>query len=237
MSATLAAPPAGAPSSTPLRPAGPAIRLVPTPRTEPPTDEERRAAGLDAPALSAMALPLAMPGDRRTRRRPASTAPAEEPGPPAPLEVIAATHPVAPIESPSPARLAARRFLGTCLEVLGGYRPVTHLRPFCFPDRYADIAERLLGHATSARTRAHGLAHLARAPAVGRSTGAPPRSGRGNQIGPGDRIAIRRVQVCEAINGVAEIAVVLARRDHVWAMAVRMECRRGSWLCTYLEVL
>jgi hypothetical protein len=45
------------------------------------------------------------------------------------------------------------------------------------------------------------------------------------------------VQICDVGDGVAEIAVVMARRDKVWAMALRMELSRGRWQCTHLEVL
>ena len=43
--------------------------------------------------------------------------------------------------------------------------------------------------------------------------------------------------ICDVLDGVAEIAVVMARKDKVWAMAVRMELARGRWLCTHLEVV
>jgi hypothetical protein len=237
MTVTLIGPSADTSAAVPtpaLRPAGPAIRLVPVPRSEPPTDEELQASGLEAPALTTMLLPLDLPGGQRSRRRGRS---GNETGPPpAPRSdpPIASDRATA-VEAPSPARIATRRFLSTCLEVLGGFRPVTHLRPFCFPDRFTDIAERLLGkQPRGAVIRSRGLAYQSRAMA-GRA--APPRAGRSNQTGPGDRVSVRRVQVCEAINGVAEIAVVLARREQVWAMALRMECRGGTWLCNHLEVL
>ncbi len=161
--------------------------------------------------------------------------------------------------------------------MIGGYRPLAHLRPLCLPSNFADIADRLSGHPATG-WRSKGLAHLgasglrratlapnnaaspqnamvprnAVAPqnavvtgkpvvpqsaAVPRSTVAPPRTGRVHQTGPLDRIVIRRVQICETIDGVAEIAVVLARRDQVWAMALRIERSGGRWLCTHLEVV
>jgi hypothetical protein len=141
--------------------------------------------------------------------------------------------------APSPARLATRRFLATCVEVIGGFRPLAQLRPLCFPERFAEIAERLGAHpASGPGWRSRGLAHIAsRGSLGGRGPVAPPRGGRANQTGPGDRVQVRRVQICEAVDGVAEIAVVLARRDRVWAMALRLERRRGRWLCTHLEVV
>jgi hypothetical protein len=147
-----------------------------------------------------------------------------------------------PLESePSPARLATRRFLATCVEVIGGFRPMAQLRPLCFPEQFDDIADRLRSHpVTGPAWRSRGLAHLGtRGPMSGGRGGVlgPPRTGRVNQSGPGDRVVVRRVQLCEAIDGVAEIAVVLARRDQVWAMALRMEHHRDRWLCAHLEVL
>jgi hypothetical protein len=48
---------------------------------------------------------------------------------------------------------------------------------------------------------------------------------------------VRRVQVCDVLDGVAEIAVVMSRRDKVWALALRMELVAGRWLCSHLEVI
>jgi hypothetical protein len=148
---------------------------------------------------------------------------------------------------PSPARLATRRFLATCVEVIGGFRPTAQLRPLCFPEQFAEITDRLRAHpATGPGWRSRGLAYAAASSGPSGARGsmaarggpaAPPRGGRANQTGPGDRVVVRRVQICEATDGVAEIAVVLARRDRVWAMAMRMERRRGRWLCTHLEVV
>jgi hypothetical protein len=45
------------------------------------------------------------------------------------------------------------------------------------------------------------------------------------------------VQICEAVEDVAEVAVVLARREQVWAMALRLERVRERWLCTHLEMV
>jgi hypothetical protein len=50
-------------------------------------------------------------------------------------------------------------------------------------------------------------------------------------------MAVRRVRVCDAVAGVAEVAVVLNRRDQAFAMAVRLEAVDGQWLCSHLEVL
>jgi hypothetical protein len=39
------------------------------------------------------------------------------------------------------------------------------------------------------------------------------------------------------MEGIAELAVVIARHNKVWAMTMRMEHSRGRWVCMHLEVL
>jgi Family of unknown function (DUF6459) len=128
-------------------------------------------------------------------------------------------------------RLAARRMLATCVEVVGGYRPLGQLRQFCVPERFDGIVSRLL------RPSGLGRGHGATRASVIAGQGGPPRTGRNAPVGPADRVTIRRVKICDVLDGVAEIAVVMARKDKVWAMAVRMELARGRWLCTHLEVV
>ncbi len=128
-------------------------------------------------------------------------------------------------------RLVARRLLGTCIEVLGGFRPIAQLRPYCAPERFEAIANRLLrpvgtGHGHGA-TRGSLIA--------GRSTASGP--GRPGRSAPEDRVTVRRVQICDVMEGVAELAVVMSRRNKVWAMAMRMEQSRGRWQCMHMEVL
>jgi Family of unknown function (DUF6459) len=129
-------------------------------------------------------------------------------------------------------RQATRRLLSTCVEVVGGYRPIGQLRPFCQPERFDSIVNRLLRPSGGA-----GRGHGATRASVVAGQGGPPRAGRAARTGPGDRVTVRRVQVCDVSDGVAEVAVVMARRDKVWAMAIRMELARGRWQCTHLEVL
>jgi hypothetical protein len=128
-------------------------------------------------------------------------------------------------------RLAARRLLGTCLEVIDGFRPITQLRPYCAPERFEAIVNRLLrpigtGHGQGA-TRASVIARAI----------VPPKPGRPGHTPPRDRVVVRRVQICDVMEGVAELAVVLSRREHTWAMAMRLERNRGQWRCMHLEVL
>jgi hypothetical protein len=80
----------------------PLIRLRPAPDLEPPYDEDP---GLPPPPLDDLTAP-ALPPDALPREAPA---PADRPS--------------------GEARLAAHRYLTLCLEVLGGFRPLAHLRP------------------------------------------------------------------------------------------------------------
>ena len=48
----------------------PAVRVLPVPRSEPLTDDERMAAGLDAPPMAAQLLPLDLPTGAQVRRGP-----------------------------------------------------------------------------------------------------------------------------------------------------------------------
>jgi len=249
----------------------PAVRVRPVPRTEPATDDERRAAGLPAAPMTAPALPLRMPSQRRRSpdRRTPGTTPAGNAalagsaapfsagagpaalagGPPASDGSAGPGDPGQPAAGGtvvSPARLATRRFLAICLEVLGGFRPMTQLRALCLPERFEEIAQRLRAHTPGSRPPGpppDGRSAAPRPTGWGASpvqrpalTGAPPRPGRVGQSGT-DRVSVRRVQVCDAVDGVAEVAAVLSRRDHVWAMALRLERRQERWFCAHLEVI
>lgn len=109
------------------------------------------------------------------------------------------------------ARLAVRRFLATCLEILNGYRPLGHVRPLVSPTE-ADTAlaqlrtglERLAGQNRTAR----------RAPAK-----------------------VRLVRVCEPRPGVVEAAVVLGGPGRTWALAFRLERHQGRWIGATVRVL
>ncbi|GIM84724.1 Rv3235 family protein [Salinispora arenicola] len=106
----------------------------------------------------------------------------------------------------------AHRFVITCLEMLNGYRPPRQVRPLLDPARAAEL-----------------MRELARATA--RSGPVRRRSTR-----PGTRL--RRLRVCEPRAAVVEAAAVLTGpAGWTWAMAIRLEHRRGSWLCTALHIL
>jgi Family of unknown function (DUF6459) len=132
--------------------------------------------------------------------------------------------------------MATRLFLATCLEIVGGYRPVAHLRPLCRPERFSDIANHVTGRVPNPTGRFRGRAYgVVRAP----TTAAPgsQRPAVPADYLPGERVHLRRMQASQAGAGAIEVAVVLTRRDQVWAMAFRMEEWRGRWLCSCVEVL
>ena len=108
------------------------------------------------------------------------------------------------------AHTAATRFVTACVEVLNGYRPVGHLRALTTPYDYTSVTSQLTRRAV--RLRMPG--------------------GRGTE-----RVRMRRVLTCELRTGVAEATAVLDNGKTSWAIALRIERRRGPWLCTLLEVI
>jgi hypothetical protein len=142
---------------------------------------------------------------------------------PTPTDFAAsAPAPVAPAESGPVARptgdgyRATRRYLDLALEVLGGFRPIGHLRPLTDPVRFEQVARQL--------TR----------------LGGPPliRPGSGLARVTGDRVRLRHVRLCEVHENLVEGAAVIARGESVRAMTLRLERRQaGAWLCTHLAVL
>lgn len=235
------------------------IRVLPAPRTEPPHDGELVALGIEAPPPAAPFLPLDLPTGvrvQRNRRRPSKSGQTAAPGglalvqaaaggaatgAPAPVragavqrgaEAATGTPVAAPGAGGQPARLAVRRLVASCVEVLGGFRPVAQLRPFCAPEVFDTIAQRLLGRPVSQ----HGYPGGRSGPAGGMPA-PPPRPTRPQRPGPPDRVRVLRVQVCEVSDEVLEVVAVLSRREKVWAMAVRIERIGARWLCSHLELV
>jgi hypothetical protein len=62
------------------------------------------------------------------------------------------------------------------------------------------------------------------------ATGAGGRSGV-------ERIRLRHMRVAEPRDGAVEAVAVLGRAGRTWALALRLECRDGAWLCTHAEVV
>jgi hypothetical protein len=98
---------------------------------------------------------------------------------------------------------------------MGGFRPPSHLRSHTDPVTFDEMTAQLARLGGSAITR--------------------PGSGPVRMVA--DRLRLRQLRVCEVRDGVIEAAAVLGRGDQVRAMALRLEQRSGTWLCTHLEVL
>lgn len=130
-------------------------------------------------------------------------------------------YPAGAVAGASPeARTAVRRFLGLCLEILNGYRPVGHLRPRCSPAEAAVVIEQL-GAAVSR------VAQLRRD--AGRPARAVPREANPVRVG--------LLRVCEPRPGAAEATVVLRTAGRTWALALRLERRDGRWAATAARVV
>jgi hypothetical protein len=69
-------------------------------------------------------------------------------------------------------------------------------------------------------------------------TGQPQVTARATLPGPSaGRISLRRIRVAEPREGAVEAVAVLSRAERTWALALRLECRDGNWLCTHVEVV
>jgi hypothetical protein len=112
----------------------------------------------------------------------------------------------------APAQVAASRFVAACVEVLNGFRPIGHLRALTTPFEFTGVTAQLTRRTVRVRM---------------------PGRDRSSQ----ERVRVRRLRVFEQRTGVAEAVAVLRHGETSWAMALRFEHRRGSWLCTLLEVI
>ncbi|MGC5330699.1 Rv3235 family protein [Micromonospora sp. DT62] len=189
-------------------PARPPVRLRPAPSFEPSfTDDD---AHWPAPGHAQLVLDLFEPSRREADRPPGRR---QRPVPTGPGRRPAAPLPLDALVTATPeATGAAHRFVRTCLEVLNGYRSPGQLRPLLDPARAAGL-----------------LPELARATA---------RSGPLRRRSTRPAVRLLRLRVCEPRTAAVEVAAVLASTGgRTWAMALRLEHRRGSWLCTALQVL
>ncbi|MEU9515041.1 Rv3235 family protein [Micromonospora sp. NPDC048169] len=107
---------------------------------------------------------------------------------------------------------AAHLFVRTFLEIVNGFRPPGQLRPLCVPEAAGPVSVEL--------TRA-----ARRVTPVRRRTARPA-------------LLLRRLRVCEPRAGAVEATAVFAGAGGAsWAVAIRLERRRGTWLCQVLDVL
>ena len=117
------------------------------------------------------------------------------------------------------AKLAVRRFVHMCVEVLNGYRPAAHLRRLSLPKEAADV----VAQATAGTSR---VAQMRRSPRT------PGR--RAHQPGPA---AVIRLRLCEPRPGAVEAAVLLVTGERTWAMALRLEMHQQNWCATTLRLI
>ncbi|MCW2494578.1 Rv3235 family protein [Jatrophihabitans sp.] len=115
---------------------------------------------------------------------------------------------------PDPGRWSRRLLIGL-IDVAGGRRPLSQLNPMLSPSVGFGLREELARRA-SAGTRA------------GRHSGRP-----------GDRhrlygTTVSSIRCSEPADGVAELCAVLRSPTAAIAVALRLEIRRGQWICTRL---
>ena len=192
----------------PLAPRPP-VRLRPAPPIDPPcTDEGEPWFRPDADQLTFDLFDPRRRDPDRPVGRPADVRPAPAgPGRPA------GGPPAAALATATPeAARAAHRFVRTFLEIVNGYRPPGQLRPLSDPAAATDIAAEL--------------------------TRAAQRVGPVRRRSTRPVLRLRRLRACEPRVGVVEAAAVLTGAGGAsWAIALRLEHRRGNWLCTTLQVL
>lgn len=229
------------------------VRVLPMPRSEPPSEDEWTARSWDptAPALPLRLRPAGGAPRRRTAVRgaagafevaPATLARAAGHGEVAvvvPDRAEGGPQPSEPAPALPEVRQATMRFVSMFLEVTAGFRPLTQLRPYCRPDRFERINDQLRGRASVRPSpMARGAAALnGLAVIVGRGPTSPPRGARATQRAPGDRLSLRRVQICQVSDSVAEVVAIFGRREASAAMALRLEKIQGRWLCSHLEIV
>ncbi|TWG10833.1 hypothetical protein FHX34_107331 [Actinoplanes teichomyceticus] len=117
------------------------------------------------------------------------------------------------------AKLAVKRFVHMCVEVLNGHRPAAHLRRVSLPAEAAEVV-------------AQGLAGARRVAEMRR----PRRPGDGRPHRPSP-VAVLRVNLCEPRRGAVEVAVALVTGERTWAMAFRLEFHHDAWCATTLRLI
>ncbi|WP_092557786.1 Rv3235 family protein [Actinoplanes derwentensis] len=178
----------------------PTIRLRPVPRYEPPFDDESTAQEWAESAVL----------DWSPSRQPPQ-------GPP-PTVLPRAEAPAVPGVS-GDARLAVRRFVRLCVEVLNGFRPAAHLRRLALPSEAAEVV-------------AQGLAGARRVAELRKAA----RPGTHRPLRPAP-VAVIKVMLCEPRPGAIEAAVALVTGDRTWAMAFRLELHQQTWTTTTLLII
>ena len=122
------------------------------------------------------------------------------------------------------AKLAVRRFVHMCVEVLNGFRPAAHLRRLALPkDAAGVVAQAVAGTGRVSELRG-GL--------DARRTRAANRRERG----PGP-VAVLKLQLSYPRPGAVEATILLVTGERTWAMALRMELHGEMWAATTLRLV
>ncbi|WP_229829893.1 Rv3235 family protein [Actinoplanes ianthinogenes] len=201
-----------------VAPAGsrPTVRLRPVLRYDPPFDDE-----VTPPTWSStqqLALEWPRPVRRSSAGPPLPEPPPADGGSQEPAAPAATAAPV--VTGPSgDARLAVKRFVHLCVEVLNGYRPAAHLRRLSLPADAADVV-------------AQGVAGARRVAQLRRAR--RPGDRRGQRPSP---VAVLRVNLCEPRHGAVEAAIALVTGERTWAMALRLELHDDNWCATTLRLV
>lgn len=215
----------------------PPIRLRPVPAFDPPFDDEL------APEVWASAHQLTFDwgkpeaddathrpsGNESTTADPAGSTPAgstqagSDPAGSTPAGSDPADGESAVAGASAEARMAVRRFVSVCVEVLNGYRPAAHLRRLSAPADAAGIVDQ----AVAANRRVAEL-RLAR----GRTARGANRHSRRP-----DPVVVHGLRLCEPRAGAVEAAVLLITGERTWAVAIRMERHQHSWAATILRLV
>jgi len=130
-------------------------------------------------------------------------------------------HPAVPAGASSDARLAVRRFVSACVEVLNGHRPAAHLRRLALPAEAARVV-------AQAVAGAHRVAELRRA---------DPRRPLPRARRRPAPVAVLRVHLCGPSPGAIEASVVLVTGERTWALALRLEMHHETWVATALRLV
>ena len=201
----------------------PPIRVRPAPRTDPPYDDELDPQQWVNPHQLAFEFPPRQPSPDPASAWSQHGSPAlarsAHAGSPAPGR---GSHGPRVVGASGEARLAVRRFVTMCVEVLNGYRPATHLRLLSLPKE----APGVVAQAVAGTGR---VAELRRIRGATRTT---DRRGRGPAP-----VGVVRLHLCEPRHGAVEAAVLLVTGDRTWAMALRLELHQQVWRATTLRLV
>jgi hypothetical protein len=165
-----------------------------------------------------------------------------------------------------PIAASAQRYVRTCLEVLNGFRPASHLRTLAGPVEFSTVVSQLSrrrngrGHFPQASDTALtqvvsapvnrramrpdiGAAnnsrtqHLAMTNAAHGLHGGTSTAAQRNAPGAAQPFRLLRMRLSEPLDGVAEIVAVLSYAGSSLAMALRLERHDDQWLCALVQVI